>query len=170
MFFVLHYKRVKAMELNTKGKLPHPENWKSMHFYEKFEHIVSIALTVIISIVIIIAFLRLIVDVYNLLIVLALNPIEHSVFQTIFGMIMTLLITLEFKHSILQSIFRRASIVQVRTVMLIAILALARKFIILDVKTESPAIIAALSGALLVAGIVFWLIKEREDSARYKNR
>lgn len=112
----------------------------------------------------------MIVDVYNYIIVFALNPIDHSVFQTIFGMIMTLLIALEFKHSILQSIARRASIVQVRTVMLIAILALAGKFIILDVKLISPSVIAALSGALLVAGIVFWLIKEREDSARYRNR
>lgn len=42
---------------------------------------------------------------------------------------------LEFKHSIVRAALRRDSIVQVRTVLLIALLALSRKFGILDSAT-----------------------------------
>lgn len=48
-----------------------------------------------------------------------------------FGMIMTLLIAMEFKHSIVRVALRRDSIIQVKTVILIGLIALARKFVIL---------------------------------------
>jgi hypothetical protein len=46
-------------------------------------------------------------------------------------MIMTLLIAMEFKHSIVRVALRR-DIIQVKTVVLIAVIALSRKFVILD--------------------------------------
>jgi uncharacterized membrane protein (DUF373 family) len=79
----------------------------------------------------------------------------------VFGMIMTLLIGLEFKHSIVRVALRRDSIIQVKTVVLIALIALSRKFVILDIQTTGAATIAALSGALLALGAVYWLIRER---------
>jgi uncharacterized membrane protein (DUF373 family) len=79
-------------------------------------------------------------------------------------MIMTLLIALEFKHSIIKVALRRDSIIQVKTVILIALIALSRKFVILDVET-SPAKIAALAFALLTLGLVYWLMRERDESA-----
>jgi uncharacterized membrane protein (DUF373 family) len=79
-------------------------------------------------------------------------------------MIMTLLIALEFKHSIIKVALRRDSIIQVKTVILIALIALSRKFVILDVET-SPAKIAALAFALLALGLVYWLMRERDESA-----
>jgi hypothetical protein len=63
-------------------------------------------------------------------------------------MIMTLLIAMEFKHSIVRVALRRDSIIQVKTVILIGLIALARKFVILDPEA-SPAKIAALAGATL---------------------
>jgi hypothetical protein len=59
-------------------------------------------------------------------------------------MIMTLLIAMEFKHSIVRVALRRDSIIQVKTVVLIAVIALSRKFVILD-SDASPAKIAALA-------------------------
>jgi hypothetical protein len=51
-------------------------------------------------------------------------------------MIMTLLIAMEFKHSIVRVALRRDSIIQVKTVILIGLIALARKFVILDPETS----------------------------------
>lgn len=48
-----------------------------------------------------------------------------------FGMIMMLLIAIEFKHSIVRWPLRRDSIIQVKTVILIGRFALARKILIL---------------------------------------
>ena len=75
---------------------------------------------------------------------------------------MTLLIALEFKHSIIRVALRRASIVQVKTVVLISLLALSRKFIVLDSKATGETI-AALALATLVLGVVYWLLRERDD-------
>jgi uncharacterized membrane protein (DUF373 family) len=59
---------------------------------------------------------------------------------------------------------RRGSIIQVKTVVLIALLALSRKFIILGPDKEYGTI-AALAGAALALGIVYWLLRERDDRA-----
>ena len=97
-----------------------------------------------------------------LLIVDAFNPLDHSVFQTVFGMIMTLLIAMEFKHSIIKVVMRKESIIQVKTVLLIALLALSRKFIILE-PDISPGKLAALAATTLALGVTYWLLRERDD-------
>lgn len=65
--------------------------------------------------------------------------------------------------SIIKVVVRKDSIIQVKTVVLIALIALSRKFVILDVDA-SPAKSAAL-GALLALGVVYWLLRERDDHA-----
>ncbi|SLV52945.1 Predicted membrane protein [Klebsiella pneumoniae] len=57
---------------------------------------------------------------------------------------------------------RRDSIIQVKTVILIGLIALARKFVILDPET-GPAKVAALAGATLALGATYWLLRERDD-------
>jgi uncharacterized membrane protein (DUF373 family) len=139
------------------------EHWPLMNHYERFEHVVAFILGVIIALVIALALLQLLARVVPLLLSGAIDPLDHDVFQGLFGMIMTLLIALEFKHSIIRVALRRESIVQVKTVVLIALLALSRKFIVLDSKTTEAATIAALALATLVLGVVYWLLRERED-------
>ena len=46
---------------------------------------------------------------------------------------------------------------------LIALLALSRKFVILDITATGAATIAALASATLVLGVVYWLLRERDD-------
>ncbi len=46
--------------------------------------------------------------------------------------------------------------------MLIALLAIARKFIILDLGETEPAKIAALAGAALALGAVHWLVRDQD--------
>ncbi len=56
-----------------------------------------------------------------------------------------------------------SSIIQVKTVVLIALIALSRKFVILDSSATGASTIAALAGATLVLGVVYWLLRERDD-------
>jgi hypothetical protein len=62
------------------------------------------------------------------------DPTDYGVFQTVFGMIFTVIIALEFKRSLLVLAERRDSVVQVRSVILIALLAVERKSMILDLS------------------------------------
>lgn len=139
-----------------------------MGFYERFEQGVALILSAVIAVIIVVALWQLIRTVFVLLISNSLNPLEHQVFQSVFGMIMTLLIAMEFKHSIIKVVLRRDSIIQVKTVVLIALIALARKFVILDIDT-SPGKIAALAAALLALGVVYWLLRERDDREAEKH-
>ena len=131
--------------------------------YEKYEQAVSLGLTGLIAVIVLIAFVRLAIDVYGMLIVGMLDPLDHAVFKNIFGMIMTLLIAMEFKHSIIKVLERKNNVVQVKTVLLIALLALSRKFIILDIKSIGAATLAALALCVLALGIVFWLVRDQEE-------
>ncbi len=151
--------------MSAPPRRPDERNWHLLSFYEKFEESVAIALTTIIAVIILAALVNL---AYNVVVILMdglINPADKSVFQAIFGMIMTLLIALEFKHSILKVVARRESIIQVKTVILIALMAVARKFIILDVDQTSAATIAALAAAILALGAAYWMVRLRDDRA-----
>lgn len=139
------------------------KQWPLMTFYDRFELVVAVVLSLIVTLIISLALLQLIVRVVPLLITGSLNPLDHSVFQSLFGMIMTVLIAMEFKHSIIRVAQRKDSIVQVKTVVLISLIALARKFVILDTTATPAMTIAALAAATLVLGVVYWLLRERDD-------
>ena len=138
------------------------EEWKIMTFYEKFEQVVALILTFIISLVIIASLFNLTENVF-LLIFKSVDSIQQQSLQQTFGMIMSVLIALEFKHSILKVVARMDSIIKVKTVVLIAILAISRKFIILEVDKYSASTIIALSASVLSLGVVYWLMRERDD-------
>jgi uncharacterized membrane protein (DUF373 family) len=137
--------------------------WPLMSAYERFEHGVAFLLSFVIAMLVALALVQLLVRVVPLLLTGALDPLDPEVFQGVFGSIMTLLIALEFKHSIVRVALRRDSVVQVKTVLLIALLALSRKFVVLEPAATEPALVAALAGATLVLGVVYWLLRERDD-------
>jgi uncharacterized membrane protein (DUF373 family) len=71
-----------------------------------------------------------------------IDPSDYVIFQAVFGMMFTVLIALEFKHSL----------------------------IIIDTHTAAPALIAALAGASLALGIVYWLVRDQEWRALEHNQ
>lgn len=90
--------------------------WPLMSFHGRFEQIVAQLLSGVIAVAIVIPLVQLVRTLYHLLFQDAFNPLEHHVFQTVFGMITTLLIAMEFKHSVIKAAPHRDSIIQVKTV------------------------------------------------------
>src|SRR5438309_10004007 len=78
------------------------------------------------------------------------------------GEIMTLLIALEFNHTLQYVISRDRGIVQGKVIVLIAQLALARKVIVTDPYEVAPASVAALAGLALALGVTYWLMRGRD--------
>ncbi|MEK0081806.1 phosphate-starvation-inducible PsiE family protein [Benzoatithermus flavus] len=149
--------------MNTRNSFQETrENWSTLTFYERFEQIVCLILTLLIAAVILAATWHLSARIVMLLLVDAVDPANQTVFQTIFGMIMTVLIALEFKHSLLGVLERKHSIVQVQTVVLIALLALVRKFILIDATKTEPLTLIGLALAVLALGGVYWLVREQD--------
>jgi Phosphate-starvation-inducible E family len=87
------------------------------------------------------------------------DPTDQEVFQAVFGMIFTVLIALEFKRSLVVVAESRNSIVQVRTVVLLAMLAIVRKLIILDLKRTEAAELFGLAAA--IEGAAAWCSARR---------
>src|SRR4051794_5492622 len=109
--------------------------WPGLSAYERFEEAVSLVLTALIGLVIIAAVINLTFSVLTLVLSGMLDPSEHGVFQAIFGMIFTVLI---------------------------ALLALARKFIILDATKTEPMTIVGLAAAVLALGAVYWFVRDQD--------
>ncbi|MEM5431741.1 phosphate-starvation-inducible PsiE family protein [Cupriavidus oxalaticus] len=137
--------------------------WQVMTLYERFEQVVAHILSVIVAVIILAALWQLVRTIIDLLWSGTFTPLSDGTFQSLFGMVMTLLIAMEFKHSITKVMVRHEHIVQVKTVILIALLAIARKFIILD-SSAGPLYIGALAFSLVALGIVYWLMRQRDDA------
>jgi uncharacterized membrane protein (DUF373 family) len=140
--------------------------WQTLSIYEKFEQTVVSVLTLVIAGIVTIATWQLVLHTLQLLGSHVVNLADSQVFQSVFGMVLTVLIALEFKHTLLVVRHHRRAIVQVRAVVLIALLALVRRFIILDLYQTTPSVIAALAGAALALGVVFWLVGNYEQQGR----
>jgi uncharacterized membrane protein (DUF373 family) len=140
--------------------------WQTLSIYEKFEQTVVSALTLVIAGIVTLATWQLLLHTLQLVGSHVVNLADSQVFQSIFGMVLTVLIALEFKHTLLVVRHHRRAIVQVRAVVLIALLALVRRFIILDLYQTTPSVIAALAGAALALGVVFWLVGNYEQPGR----
>lgn len=142
--------------------------WQTLSIYERFEQSVVGVLTLVIAVIVALATWQLLLHTLKLMESHVVNPADPQVFQALFGMVLTVLIALEFKHTLLVVRHHRRAIVQVRAVVLIALLALVRRFIILDLYQTAPSIIAALAGAVLALGIVFSLVGHDEQQQEDK--
>ena len=137
--------------------------WVALTLYRKFEHGVVLILTSLIAIVIVFSVWNLALRIlFGLVLSDSLDPTENEVFQAVFGMIFTVIIALEFKRSLLVVTERTDTVVQVRTVILIAILAVVRKLIILDLTTTAAVQLFALAAAILALGGVYWLVRDQD--------
>jgi uncharacterized membrane protein (DUF373 family) len=141
-------------------------DWPELTAYERFETFVAALLTIIIGVVILVALYRLIASVIDLLLLRALNPLSPQVFQTVFGEILTLLIALEFNHSLRIVLLHERGIVQAKAIVLIALLAVVRKVIIADLFHTTPASVGALAAMVVALGLTYWLIRERDERSR----
>ena len=137
--------------------------WRLLTFYQKFEYAIILALSGLISIVVVLAVWNLLLKlVASVLLSGGFDPTDYSDFQALFGMIFTVIIALEFKRSLLVVAERQHSVVQVRTVILIALLAIVRKLMIIDLSATDAIQLFALSGAILALGGVFWLVRDQD--------
>jgi uncharacterized membrane protein (DUF373 family) len=141
--------------------------WRRLTVYLKFEHAVVLVLTALISIIIVSAIWKLAIKIlYSLVLSDTFDLTDLAVFQSVFGMIFTVIIALEFKRTLLLVTERTESVVQVRAVILIALLAIVRKLIILDISPGDAPQLLALAVATLSLGGVYWLVRDQDRRER----
>jgi uncharacterized membrane protein (DUF373 family) len=131
--------------------------WGELKFYERFEFIASRIVMLFISIVIVYLMVLWVVDLFNEL-KLGIAFADAEALKDVFGSILTILILIEFNHSIALAITKRTGILQARFIVLIAILVIARKVILLDFATASFEQLIGISGIAIAFGVLYWLM------------
>jgi len=94
-------------------------------------------------------------------------PQDYTIFQGLFDRALAALIALELAHSVHQSVLGRHGLIQVRTVVIIGVLAVVRKFVLIDLEETSALLIIGLSAAVLALGIVYALTHWIEFRERF---
>ena len=167
------------MQLRDERTAAH-SRWGPLTLYQKFEQAVILVLTGLIGVVIVFALWNLALKVlFSLVLSGTFDPTDPAVFQTVFGMIFTVIIALEFKRSLLVLAERGETVVQVRTVILIAMLAVVRKLIILDLTRtyalelflllHAQLILLAAFAFIVLLGTVYWLIRDQDRRQRVRS-
>jgi len=146
----------------AKGLNKLKELWPELTIFERFEYIVMLFVSFILVLIILAALFRLVENVYQLVISQVTHKTDFKAFQITFGMLLTLLIAFEFRNSINAILEGKGLLFQVKIVVLIAIIALARKFLVLDPKEYEASMIAAYAAVTLSLGITYWLLSKQK--------
>jgi uncharacterized membrane protein (DUF373 family) len=141
--------------------------WEPLSFYQRFEEMIIFVLTALMALVILLALWNLTMKVVaEVVVATGLDLTDYSAFQALFGAFFVVIIALEFKKSLLVAGQRADSIVQVRTVVLIAMLAALRKLIILEPGKTDALYLFGLAAVILALGAVFWLVRDQDERQR----
>ena len=137
-----------------------PRDWKQSLTYETFERVASRIVMFFISIIIVYSLILMAITLVDQF---RLNPtyLDTDSLRDVFGSILTILILIEFNHSIALAISSRAGILQARPIILIAILVIARKVILLDFTAATFEQMLGIAAVALAFGLLFWLINAR---------
>jgi len=125
----------------------------------KFEYWIILSLVVTVGLVTLLAMARLFFGIYDAIFV-SWDIKNFQAVQVLFGMIMTVLIALEFGNSILRHIREHSTIIQAREVILIGMMAVVRKVMIIDLSVDSAWQLAALGAVALSLASAYWFMRD----------
>lgn len=131
--------------------------WSSFSLYERFEQVVSRLVMAFVALVIVYSLILVSITLFQQLTLDATFP-DTTALKDVFGSILTILIMIEFNHSIALALTRRSGVLQVRYIVLIAILVIARKVILLDFASATLETLIGVSAVALAFGGLYWLI------------
>ena len=125
-------------------------------YYRGFVEVVGAVLLVLLASVAVVSIIRLARGAFTLVLSRALESIEFQAFQTVFGMALTVFILLELLHAIVfQFVGKHEPHLLLRSFLLIALLALARKILLVEVD---PELLIAISIAILSLSVSVWIL------------
>ena len=133
--------------------------------YERFERGVGLLLTAGMGIVILFATAYF---AFGLVEVVAEDGLraDYETFQNLFERVLAVVIALELARSVHEIAAGRHGLTQVRTVVLIGVLAVVRKLIIFDIEAANGLFLLGLAAAILALGSVYAMTILAESRAK----
>lgn len=130
-------------------------------FYHWPEKLVIASLTLMVSATIFISLAQAAIVLYQA-IATEQSFLDHNAFIRVFGAFMTVLIAMEFNHTVFANISGTTLTVKVRAVLLVSLLALARKVVLIDLKDYDYKSIIALAVLLASVTLACWAVERNE--------
>jgi uncharacterized membrane protein (DUF373 family) len=125
--------------------------------YVGFELVVSVVLLIFVSFIIVYSLAVLAVTLFDEF-TGGVHLFEVAALKDTFGLILSILILVEFNHSIALAIRRRSGVLHVRVIILITIIVIARKLILIDYATTRIETWLGLGALSLSLGLLYWLL------------
>ncbi len=123
---------------------------------DQLEGFVSKVLSIVMSVVILVAVVDLIILLSTELFTAPFGFFNKTLFE-IFGLFLNILIALEILENI--TAYLRKHVVQVELVIVTSLIAVARKIIILDLEKTTGIEIIGLAIAILALSLSYWIIR-----------
>lgn len=135
--------------------------WRKLSTFGQFERVALVAVLLMLALIVVCA---LVVAAIKLLgdLTLGLLFLDKAALQDTFGLILTIVILLEFNHSIYVALVEHSGAIQTKTVVLITILVIARKLMLKDLETLDFATLLGFGGLFLALGLLYWLIADSD--------
>jgi uncharacterized membrane protein (DUF373 family) len=123
-------------------------------FYSYFERAVAGAILLGMAVVILLTLLNFLMSTIAVLEGMP-QEVEYRVFQRLFDRVLAALIALEIAHSVRDMVSGRHGQAQLRTVVVIGMLAVIRKLVVIDLETASGGVLAGLAAVVLALAVAF---------------
>jgi uncharacterized membrane protein (DUF373 family) len=139
------------------------EDLQRLADYARFERFALGCVLVILAVVSVYAIAALVIKLSDDF-MLGEAFLEKAALQDTFGAILTILIVLEFNHSVYVALTQKTGAIQVRAVVLITVLVIARKLMLQDFNATTSQTFFAFGALLLALGALYWLISHADRS------
>jgi uncharacterized membrane protein (DUF373 family) len=134
-------------------------DWRKLADYERFEQVALICVMVLLAVLtafaIVYAGVKIVADL-----TLGETFLDKAALQDTFGLILTIVILLEFNHSIFVALTHHTGAIQARIVVLIVVLVVARKLMLQDISALDAVTLLGFGGLMLALGGLYWLIAD----------
>lgn len=126
-----------------------------LYWLGKIESLVSVTLSLVMLVVIFVTLADLVIFLFNDLIHSTLGSFTTNLFR-VFGLVLNVLIALELLENI--TAYLKKHVIQVELVIVTSLIAVSRKFIILDLEKTSGLDLMALGVAIFALSISYFMI------------
>lgn len=143
------------------GQRPFNRHWATMkldRIYTYFERMVAAALLLGMAAVILLATYSFLRSIGTEAIASA-DGLDYTAFQLFFDRLLAAIISIELAHSVHQMVSGQRGMAQVKTVIVIGLLAIVRKLILVDIGSTSGLFLLGIAATVLSLGIVFALVQ-----------
>jgi len=129
-----------------------------LDYIRNFEKIMYITLIILLGGVIIFSIAELVWLLYESIFVTSLYRLENQELLEIFGFFLLVVIGIELLDTL--KAYLRENVIHVEIVILVAVIAIARKVIILDPEFSDGVLMAGMGVIVIGLGIAYYLIKK----------